>query len=90
MGERVGGDRAAHREAEHGKPGIGSPAACELVRDCRKVLPLAGPESVGAPAVAMPAIYQFKGKQYVVFTAGGNSILTPRVSDEIVAFALPD
>ena len=45
---------------------------------------------VGAPAVAMPAIYQFKGKQYVVFTAGGNSILTPRVSDEIVAFALPD
>lgn len=45
---------------------------------------------VGAPAVALPAIYQYKGKQYVVFAAGGNSILTPRVSDEIVAFALPD
>ena len=45
---------------------------------------------VGAPAVAMPAIYQFRGKQYVVFAAGGNSILTPKVSDEIVAFALPD
>jgi len=45
---------------------------------------------VGAPAVALPAIYQFKGKQYVVFAAGGNSILTPRVSDEIVAFALPN
>ena len=45
---------------------------------------------VGAPAVALPAVYQYKGKQYVVFTAGGNSILTPKVSDEIVAFALPD
>lgn len=45
---------------------------------------------VGAPAVALPAIYEYKGKQFVVFTAGGNSILTPRVSDEIVAFSLPD
>ncbi|MCO5063620.1 MAG: pyrroloquinoline quinone-dependent dehydrogenase [Rhizobiaceae bacterium] len=45
---------------------------------------------VGAPAVALPAIYEYKGKQYVVFTAGGNSILTPRVSDEIVAFTLPN
>ncbi|WP_119389738.1 PQQ-binding-like beta-propeller repeat protein [Taklimakanibacter lacteus] len=45
---------------------------------------------VGAPAVALPAVYQYKGKQYVVFTAGGNSILTPKVSDEIVAFTLPD
>ena len=45
---------------------------------------------VEAPAVAMPAVYDYKGKQYVVFTVGGNSILTPRVSDEIVAFALPN
>lgn len=45
---------------------------------------------VSAPAVALPAIYEYKGRQYVVFTVGGNSILTPRVSDEIVAFALPD
>lgn len=45
---------------------------------------------VGAPAVALPASYEYKGKQYVVFAAGGNSILTPRVSDEIVAFALPN
>ncbi len=43
---------------------------------------------VSAPAVALPASYEYKGKQYVVFAAGGNSILTPRVSDEIVAFAL--
>ncbi|MGC4026934.1 MAG: pyrroloquinoline quinone-dependent dehydrogenase [Mesorhizobium sp.] len=45
---------------------------------------------VGAPAVALPAIYKYKNKQYVVFAAGGNSILTPKVSDEIVAFTLPD
>lgn len=45
---------------------------------------------VDAPAVAMPAVYTYKGKQYVVFVAGGNSILTPRVSDQVVAFTLPD
>jgi hypothetical protein len=44
---------------------------------------------VSAPAVSMPAVYEYKGKQYVTFAAGGNSILTPRVSDEIVTFALP-
>jgi quinoprotein glucose dehydrogenase len=44
---------------------------------------------VDAPAVAMPAIYTYKGKEYVVFAAGGNAILTPRVGDQIVAFALP-
>jgi quinoprotein glucose dehydrogenase len=45
---------------------------------------------VSAPAVALPAIYEYRSKQYVVFAAGGNSILTPRVSDEIVAFSLPN
>ncbi|YBV93754.1 pyrroloquinoline quinone-dependent dehydrogenase (plasmid) [Phyllobacteriaceae bacterium JZ32] len=45
---------------------------------------------VDAPAVAMPAVYTYKGKQYVVFVAGGNSILTPRVSDQVIAFTLPD
>lgn len=45
---------------------------------------------VSAPAVALPAVYEYKGKQYVVFAAGGNSILTPKVSDEIIAFALPN
>jgi len=42
-----------------------------------------------APAVAMPAVYDYKGKEYVVFVAGGNSILLPRVSDQVVAFTLP-
>ena len=44
---------------------------------------------VEAPAVAMPAVYDYKGKEYVVFVAGGNSILLPRVSDQVVAFTLP-
>jgi quinoprotein glucose dehydrogenase len=45
---------------------------------------------VAAPAVSIPAVYSYKGKQYVVFTTGGNSILTPKVSDEVIAFALPN
>ncbi|WP_369725686.1 PQQ-binding-like beta-propeller repeat protein [Bradyrhizobium sp. LLZ17] len=44
---------------------------------------------VDAPAVAMPAIYDYKGKEYVTFVVGGNSILLPKVSDQVVSFALP-
>jgi len=44
---------------------------------------------VEAPAVALPATYVYRGRQYVLFTAGGNSLLTPRLSDQLVAFALP-
>ncbi len=44
---------------------------------------------VDAPSVSMPATYEYKGRQYVVFVAGGNAILTPRVSDQVIAFALP-
>jgi quinoprotein glucose dehydrogenase len=44
---------------------------------------------VDAPAVAMPAVYNYKGREYVVFVAGGNSILRPKVSDQIVAYTLP-
>ena len=43
---------------------------------------------VDAPAVAQPATYTYKGKQYVVFVAGGNGILKPQASDQIAAFAL--
>ena len=35
-------------------------------------------QSVDAPAVAQPAVYTYKGREYVVFAAGGNGILTPR------------
>ena len=44
---------------------------------------------VDAPAVAMPAVYTYKGKEYVVFVVGGNSILLPKVSDQVIAYALP-
>jgi quinoprotein glucose dehydrogenase len=44
---------------------------------------------VDSPAVALPAVYTYKGKEYVVFAVGGNSILEPKVSDQLVAYALP-
>jgi quinoprotein glucose dehydrogenase len=44
---------------------------------------------VEAPAVAEPAVYTFKGKEYVVFAVGGNSILKPQVADQLIAYALP-
>jgi quinoprotein glucose dehydrogenase len=44
---------------------------------------------VDAPAVAEPAVYTYKGKEYVLFAAGGNSILEPKVADQLVAYALP-
>jgi len=43
-----------------------------------------------APAVAEPAVYTYKGKEYVVFAAGGNSILEPKVGDPLIAFTLPN
>lgn len=44
---------------------------------------------VDAPAVSIPAVYTYKGREYVAFAAGGNSILEPKVSDQLVAYALP-
>ena len=44
---------------------------------------------VDAPSVAMPVPYTYKGREYVVFVAGGNSILEPKVSDQVIAFTLP-
>ncbi|MDQ0316069.1 pyrroloquinoline quinone-dependent dehydrogenase [Amorphus orientalis] len=45
---------------------------------------------VDAPAVSLPAVYTYKGKQYVTFAVGGNTILLPKVSDQVVTYALPD
>lgn len=45
---------------------------------------------VEAPANSIPAVYDYKGKQYVVFIAGGNIFMSPTLGDQIVAFALPD
>ena len=44
---------------------------------------------VMAPAVANPAVYEYKGKQYVAFVAGGNSIMKDQVGDQVVVYALP-
>jgi len=45
---------------------------------------------VEAPAVATPAVFVHEGRQYVVFAAGGNQILKPDVSDQVVAYTLPE
>lgn len=45
---------------------------------------------VDAPANSIPAVYTYRGRQYVLFSAGGNQILTPRVGDQLVAYALPE
>ena len=44
---------------------------------------------VEAPAVANPATYVYKNRQYVVFVVGGNAILKPQAADQVVAYALP-
>jgi quinoprotein glucose dehydrogenase len=43
-----------------------------------------------APAVAIPAAFTHEGVDYVVFVAGGNSILKPQVGDQVVAYRLGD
>lgn len=43
-----------------------------------------------APAVANPSVYKYKGREYVAFVAGGNTILKDQVGDEVVVYALPE
>ncbi|MCK2046130.1 pyrroloquinoline quinone-dependent dehydrogenase [Chromohalobacter moromii] len=43
-----------------------------------------------APAVANPAVYEYEGREYVAFVAGGNSILKDQVGDQVVVYALPE
>ena len=45
-----------------------------------------------APATATPMTYQFgpNGRQYFVVAAGGNGAFGTRLSDAILAYALPD
>lgn len=42
-----------------------------------------------APVVANPAIYTYKGREYVAFVAGGNSIIKDQVGDQLVVYSLP-
>ncbi|GHB30159.1 pyrroloquinoline quinone-dependent dehydrogenase [Salinicola rhizosphaerae] len=43
-----------------------------------------------APAVANPSVYEYKGREYVAFVAGGNTILKDQVGDQVVVYALPE
>ncbi|MGO2147653.1 pyrroloquinoline quinone-dependent dehydrogenase [Halomonas sp.] len=43
-----------------------------------------------APAVANPAVYEYEGRQYVAFVAGGNTIVKDQVGDQLVVYALPE
>ena len=43
-----------------------------------------------APAMATPMTYEWEGRQYVVIYAGGYSRAETALSDELIAFALPD
>lgn len=42
-----------------------------------------------APAVANPAVYEYQGREYVAFVAGGNTILKDQVGDQVAVYALP-
>ncbi|MDI3262130.1 MAG: pyrroloquinoline quinone-dependent dehydrogenase [Fulvimonas sp.] len=42
-----------------------------------------------APVVANPAVYAYKGREYVAFVAGGNTILKKQVGDQLVVYTLP-
>jgi quinoprotein glucose dehydrogenase len=44
---------------------------------------------VEAPAVANPTVYEYQGREYVAFVAGGNSILKDQVGDQVAVYALP-
>lgn len=44
---------------------------------------------VQAPVVANPAVYEYKGREYVAFVAGGNSIIKDQVGDQLAVYALP-
>lgn len=45
-------------------------------------------DTVAAPTVANPAVYTHEGTDYVVFVAGGNSILKEQVADQVIAYRL--
>ena len=46
--------------------------------------------TLAAPAMAVPMTYIFKGIQYVVIAAGGSKLVGTPLSDQLIAFALPN
>ncbi|ETX28999.1 glucose dehydrogenase [Roseivivax isoporae LMG 25204] len=47
-------------------------------------------DTVMAPAVANPAVYEHEGRQYVAFVAGGNTIIKDQLGDQVAVYALPE
>jgi quinoprotein glucose dehydrogenase len=47
-------------------------------------------DNVEAPAVANPAVYEYEGREYVAFVAGGNTIIKDQVGDQLAVYALPE
>lgn len=47
-------------------------------------------DQVEAPSVSNPAVYEYEGRQYVAFVAGGNTILKDQVGDQLAVYALPE
>lgn len=47
-------------------------------------------DQVEAPSVSNPAVYEYEGRQYVAFVAGGNTILKDEVGDQVAVYALPE
>ena len=45
---------------------------------------------LNTPAMAVPMTYAVNGRQYVVVAAGGSRLVGTELSDDLVAFALPD
>ena len=46
--------------------------------------------TLAAPAMAVPMTYVFRGIQYVVIAAGGSKLVGTPLSDQLIAFALPN
>jgi quinoprotein glucose dehydrogenase len=46
--------------------------------------------TLDTPAMAVPMTYAVNGKQYVVIAAGGSVLVGTDLSDQLVAFALPN
>ncbi|WP_373354753.1 pyrroloquinoline quinone-dependent dehydrogenase [Pseudoroseicyclus sp. CXY001] len=89
--------------ARWGSPNIGAPVVtaggvifigAAMDAQVRAIDPADGSvlwsDFVEAPAVSNPAVYEYQGREYVAFTAGGNSILSPEVGDQLVVYALPE
>lgn len=47
-------------------------------------------DQMQAPVVANPAVFRYKGREYVAFVSGGNTIMKDQVGDQVAVYALPE